>query len=218
MAERNLRWTRAYRKLKGQWKLEPNWKLVEYLHLIPQGPVLDLGGGDGRNSLFFASLGHEVDYVDRSKTYSKRMKDRAKAGDLKLAAHNMDIRDFDLSAKRYALIIASKILQLFPKADIENVAKRMNAGVARKGLIYVYTFSIENLKHSQRLHELDRVEENTYYHRKYRQHFHYFKREELLSLFPKLRLIFYNEGTVHDLKKRDSRYHFTLEYLGQRVR
>lgn len=217
MVEQDQLWTQAYLKLKRQWKLEPSWKLIEYLHLIPQGPVLDLGAGNGRNALFFAELGHEVDYVDISKTYSKRVKDWAKDENLELTAHNMDIRDFDISEKHYVLIIASKILQLFPKADIEGITRKMNAGLARKGLIYVYTFSVENFKHSKRLHELELVEENTYYHRKHRQHFHYFKSDELLSLFPKLRMIFYNEGSVHDLKKRDSRYLYILEYLGQRI-
>ena len=217
MVEQDQLWTQAYLRLKGQWKLVPNWKLIEYLHLIPHGPVLDLGAGNGRNALFFAKLGHEVDYVDVSKTYSKRMKDRAKDENLELTAHNMDIRDFDIPEKHYALIIASKILQLFPKADVDDITRKMNAGLARKGLIYVYTFSVENIKHIKRPHELELVEENTYYHRKHRQHFHYFKSDELLSLFPNLRMIFYNEDSVHDLKKRDSRYLFILEYLGQRV-
>jgi len=126
MVEPDQRWTQAYLNLQGQWKLKPSWKLIEYLHLIPQGPVLDLGAGDERNALFFAALGHEVDYVDISKTYSKRMKDRANVENLELTAHNMDIRDFDLPEKHYALIIASKILQLFPKADIEDITRKMN--------------------------------------------------------------------------------------------
>lgn len=218
MVKQNQHWTRAYLKLKGQWRLEPDWKLLEYLHLIPQGPVLDLGAGNGRNALFFAELGHEVDYVDISKTYSKRVKDRARDENLRLTVHNMDIRNYYIPEKNYALVIASKILQLFVKADIGDITEKMNAGLTRKGLIYVYTFSVENLKHSKRLHELERVEENTYYHRRYRQHFHYFKREELQSHFPKLRTIFYNEGSVHDLKKQGSRYLFVIEYLGQRVR
>ena len=145
------------------------------------------------------------------------MKDRAKDENLELTAHNMDIRDFDIPEKHYALIIASKILQLFPKADIEDVTRKMNAGLARKGLIYVYTFSVENFKQCKRLHEMELVEENTYYHTNHRQHFHYFTSDELLSFFPKLKIIFYNEDRVHDLKKRDSRYLFILEYLGQRV-
>ncbi|UCE96711.1 MAG: class I SAM-dependent methyltransferase [Candidatus Bathyarchaeota archaeon] len=218
MKKQDQLWTQAYLKLKSQWKLEPNWKLIEYLHLVPQGPVLDLGAGNGRNALFFAELGHEVDYVDISKTYSRRMRDRAKDENLELTAHNMDIRDFEVPEKHYVLIIASKILQLFPNADIEKITRKMNAGLARKGLIYVYTFSVENLKHSKRLHELEQVEENTYYHRKHRQHFHYFKSDELLSHFSKLRMIFYNEDSVHNLKKRNSRYLFVLEYLGQRIR
>ena len=218
MVEQDQLWTEAYLKLKGQLKLQPNWKIIELLHLIPQGPVLDLGAGNGRNALFFAYLGHEVDYVDISMTYSKRMKDCAQDENLNLTAHNIDIRNFDIPENRYVLIIASKILQLFPKADILEITKKMKKGLARKGLIYVYTFSVESLKHSKRLHELELVEENTYYHRKHRQHFHYFKSDELLSLFPKLRMIFYNEDTVHDLKKRDSRYLFILEYLGQRIR
>ena len=99
MVQQNQRWMQVYLKSKGKWKLEPNWKLIEYLHLIPQGPVLDLGAGNGRNALFLAKLGHEVDYVDISKTYSKRVKDRAKDENLKLTAHNVDIRNFDIPEK-----------------------------------------------------------------------------------------------------------------------
>jgi hypothetical protein len=93
----------------------------------------------------------------------------------------------------------------------------MSGGLARKGLVYVYTFSVENVKHSRRPDELECVEEDTYYHKKYRQHFHYFTSNELLSHFPDLRIIFYNEDTVNDLKTRNSRYHYVLEYLGQRI-
>ena len=116
MSKQTLSWTQAYQELKELWGFEPNWRLLEYLHLVRKGPVLDLGGGNGRNALFFAKLGFEVDYVDVSKTYSKRLRKHTEEYGLDLTAHNMDIREFEIPEKRYTLIIASKILQLFPKA------------------------------------------------------------------------------------------------------
>jgi cyclopropane fatty-acyl-phospholipid synthase-like methyltransferase len=219
MSDQTLPWTQVYQEIKELWGFEPNWRLLEYLHLVRKGPILDLGGGNGRNALFFAKLGFPVDYVDKSKTYSNRLRKQVEEHGLDLTVYNEEIREFEVPKKRYTLIVASKILQMFPKADIEVLTKKLNAGLARKGLLYVYTFSAENIKHSTRLHECELVEENTYLHKEYGQHFHYFTSDELLTHFNSLKTIFYNQDMVHNMKKKkNARYLFVLEYLGQRIR
>jgi SAM-dependent methyltransferase len=45
---------------------EPNAFLVSVTDAIPQGPVLCIGEGEGRNALFLASRGYEVEAVDIS--------------------------------------------------------------------------------------------------------------------------------------------------------
>jgi SAM-dependent methyltransferase len=48
------------------WSQEPNEFVVEYLLDLPTGKMLDLGGGEGRNALWFASRGWHVENSDFS--------------------------------------------------------------------------------------------------------------------------------------------------------
>ncbi|MHA1907985.1 MAG: hypothetical protein ACW98Y_11865 [Candidatus Thorarchaeota archaeon] len=44
-------WIDAYRETVLNRKQGPDFKLIEYLDVIPKGPVLDLGMGRGRHDL-----------------------------------------------------------------------------------------------------------------------------------------------------------------------
>ena len=206
----------AFRETVEDRKQGPDLKLIEYLDSIPKGPVLDLGMGRGRHAIFFAKLGREVDGVDTSRL-SKGISEMVSAEGLDFTYHRMDLRNFDIQPKRYALIIASKIIQLFQKADIEVIAERMQAGLKRKGVLYIYTFSVEHLEHVTKWDEIEKVEDNTYYHSEYKQHFHFFTRDEILGLFPDLKLEYYTEGLTFD--KRPSRLRHTgiIQYVGRKM-
>jgi len=173
-----------------------------------------LGMGRGRHALFFAKLGRKVEGVDTSKL-SKGISNVVEGEGLDFTYYKMDIRDFEIKPKRYALIIASKIIQLFRKADIETIAERMQAGLKQKGLLYIYTFSVEHLEQIKKWDELETVEEHTYYHSKYNQHFHFFTRDEILSLFPKLKIEYYTEGLSFDRRPSHLRHTGVIQYVGQ---
>lgn len=216
MSQKKTIWLEAYRETVNNRKQGPDFKLIEYLDSIPKGPVLDLGMGRGRHAIFFAKMGREVEGVDKSRL-SKGISEMVKAEGLDFTYHRMDLRNFDFRPKRYALIIASKIIQLFQKADIEFIAEQIQAGLKRKGLLYIYTFSVEHLEQITKWDEIEKVEENTYYHSQYDQHFHFFTRDELLGLFPELKLEHYTEGLTFD--KRPSRLRHTgiIQYVGQKM-
>ncbi len=65
-------WIKAYQALFTNWRVEPDWALIEYQKLFAQGPVLDLGMGNGRNALFFVKMGYEVECVDVSNSAVKK--------------------------------------------------------------------------------------------------------------------------------------------------
>ncbi len=216
MSKKKTFWLDAYRETVMDRKEGPDFKLIEYLDIIPKGPVLDLGMGRGRHALFFAKLGREVEGVDTS-TFSKGLAEVIEAEELDLTYHRMDLRDFEIRQRKYALIIASKILQLFRKADIEALASQLQDGLKPKGVLYVYTFSVEDLQHLTRWDEIEEVEENTYYHAKWDLHFHFFSREEILGLFPRLKLHYYTEGLTFNRAASKSRLNGVLQYVGQLV-
>lgn len=216
MSSKNKSWFQAYQKLMDLWNLQPDWMLLEYLHLLPKGPVLDLGSGNGRNGLLFALMGRHVDFVDTSKTFSRRLKKWGEAEGLDISAFTMDVREFEIPKREYALIIGAKIMQLFRTSDSTELAERIQNGLARKGLVYIYTFSAESLEHIEITDEMELVEKNTYYHSRYKLHFHYFTRDEFLGLFPKLKTLCYTQGLRFDLSRK--RYNGPIEFVGQRMR
>ena len=59
-------WDQRYAESEMVWSLEPNEFVVEYLSDLLAGKMLDLGGGEGRNALWFASRGWHVENSDFS--------------------------------------------------------------------------------------------------------------------------------------------------------
>ena len=59
-------WDERYAAAQLVWSQEPNEFVVEYLSDLPAGKMLDLGGGEGRNALWFASRGWHVENSDFS--------------------------------------------------------------------------------------------------------------------------------------------------------
>ena len=217
MASDDISWCRTYQDVVSKWNVEPDWTLMEYRALISTGPVLDLAMGDGRNALFFAKMGYEVDCVDISKTWVRKCRERAKTENLTLHVYEAKVQNFEIPQRRYSLIIASKILQLLRVAELEEVAEKIYAGLAKRGILYVRTFSVEHVKCSKRIQDLEQVEPKTYYSPEHQQTYHYFTREELPALFPKLKILYYIDGIEIDRTLKKPRYPWIIEFLGQRM-
>jgi len=50
--------------MRSSYRLKPNTTLEKFLPLIPKGRALDIGAGQGRNSIFLAKNGFEVEAID----------------------------------------------------------------------------------------------------------------------------------------------------------
>lgn len=218
MTLENRLWFDAYQGVVTETGNEPDWTLMEYLPLISSGHVLELAMGNGRNALFFAKMGFEVDCVDVSKTWVKKCRDCAKKENLKMRVYEAKLQTFAIPQRRYSLIIASKILQLLRIVEIEAIAEQIYAGLAKQGILYVRTFSVEHVKRSEKIPQLEQVEPNTYYSPEHKQTYHYFTRDELPSLFPKLKVLYCIDGVEIDRTLKKPRYPWVIEYLGQRMR
>ncbi|MEY4997032.1 MAG: hypothetical protein RLY59_436 [Actinomycetota bacterium] len=75
-------WDQRYAESEMVWSLEPNEFVVEYLSDLPAGKMLDLGGGEGRNALWFASRGWHVENSDFSAVAVTKFLQRAEREDL----------------------------------------------------------------------------------------------------------------------------------------
>lgn len=70
-------WDKRYAGSEMVWSLEPNEFVVEYLSDVTTGKMLDLGGGEGRNALWFASRGWQVENSDFSAVAVSKFLQRA---------------------------------------------------------------------------------------------------------------------------------------------
>ena len=69
-------WDVRYESAGNFWSLTPNEFVVEYLEHLPVGSMIDLAGGEGRNALWFASRGWDVENVEFSKVALGKFADR----------------------------------------------------------------------------------------------------------------------------------------------
>ncbi len=95
----------------------PSQELVELLPLLPKnGSVLDLGCGDGRNTLFFARHGCKVKAVDISPAAISKLSILAEREHLAVNACVSDLRDYHIY-DLYDLIIAHGCLHLLDRSQ-----------------------------------------------------------------------------------------------------
>ena len=55
---------KLYKESECRWGLKQDFILAHFLDLVPKGMVLDLGMGEGRNAIFLAEKGFEVEGID----------------------------------------------------------------------------------------------------------------------------------------------------------
>ena len=109
-------WDERYQQIKQLWSLNPDAKLMQYFDLVKSGDVLDLGIGEGRNSLPFAMSGFYIDGVDISETAINRCKESFSLKHLAVNLTVNDLRRFIIEKNKYTLIIAANVLKFFPKS------------------------------------------------------------------------------------------------------
>ena len=68
----------------------PSTLLLEHLHLLPKGRVLDVAMGKGRNALYLAKQGFDVEGVDIDETSVKKCREAASKRRLKIKAQGVD--------------------------------------------------------------------------------------------------------------------------------
>lgn len=118
----------------------PHWiKKIELEGILQKdGRVLDLGCGAGKDSMYFSSLGFEVDAVDRD---ISKIKEGISEEDNKINIIEHDIENFEIQESAYSLIIAANSLPFLPSKDvIKDVLLRCVKGLNNSGVLYITLF------------------------------------------------------------------------------
>lgn len=170
--------------------------LVQQLQRLPKGRVLDVASGSGRHALFLASLGYQVDAVDRDEQALARLSSGARIRHLTgISSRVLDLEQPTqkplLGHETYDAILIFFYLHrpLFP-----SLIDALKPG----GMLLYETFTLEN--HVQRQHPKRREFCLTH--------------SELLRLTSGLRILHYDEGLHEGTSESESVY--TAQLVAQK--
>ena len=99
------KWDTRYREGAYGTRTYPSELLIKWLPRLPRGRALDVACGAGRNALYLAEEGYEVDAIDISNVALERLQEMAKTHGLDVSCVQTDLETDPLPAQRYDLIV-----------------------------------------------------------------------------------------------------------------
>jgi 2-polyprenyl-3-methyl-5-hydroxy-6-metoxy-1,4-benzoquinol methylase len=153
--------------------LQPSRFLVENIELLPKGHVLDVAMGHGRNALYLAKQGFEVEGIDISSKAVRNAQEAAGTSGVNVRAHVGDLEDnFQIDRGAYDVIICFNFLH-------RPLIPQIKMGLRSGGMVVYETFIIEQAEFG-----------------KPKNPDHLLKHNELLDMFRDFRCLRYREGII----------------------
>lgn len=157
---------------------EPVEFLKEHINILPRGKALDIAMGEGRNAVFFAKNGFEVDGCDVSDIAVKKTLKLAKENNVRVNAFVADLEIYKLPKDAYDVVACFYYLQ---RSLIPQIKEALKPG----GMVIYETYTIENWERG-----FEGPKNKDYL----------LKTNELLDLFKDLTIIYYRELVLDDKK------------------
>lgn len=123
-------------------KGRPTDVVEELLKHTQTGTVLDIGGGEGRNAIFLAQKGFEVEVIDLSKSGIEKIDKKTKKLSLNIKTKVQDITEEHIS-NYYDVLISSYMLHHLSKNDGLDLIEDMKKHTKNSGFNVISTFTKE---------------------------------------------------------------------------
>ncbi len=174
------RWDKKFGKKGFALGKNPNPFLKKHIRLLPKGRALDIAAGEGRNALFLAQQGFEVDAVDISQKGLKKAQKLAREKGVKISTFLIDLDQYPIGKEQYDLIANFYFLK-------RRLVSRIKKGLKKGGKVIFETYLLEH---------------RTLGTGGPKQAKYFLKPNELLGLFKDFRVLFYREGIFREGGKR----------------
>lgn len=144
MTKRNIMkepfWEETY-KLAGYKTFgDASSEIISLAKSLPTNAnILDVGCGDGRNSLYLSSIGHSVDAFDISSNAVRKLRFLAEQSDLNIDIQESALQDY-IFKKEYDLIISSGVYQFVDKRIALEFMKKTQRHTKVNGYHFVVVF------------------------------------------------------------------------------
>jgi len=174
------RWDARFKGKKFAFGKEANPFLKRHISLLPKGKALDIATGEGRNAIFLAQHGFDVDAVDISKMGLRKARKLAEEMGVKIRTFNVDLDTYQIKKGQYDLIANFYFLK-------RSLIPKIKKGLKKRGRVIFETYILEhrNIATSGP-----------------KQAEYFLKPNELLKLFNGFRILRYREGIFKEGGKK----------------
>ena len=136
------RWNSKYETEVYLFGEKPIPFLVDNVHLLRKGKVLDIAMGEGRNGVYLATQGFEVLGLDISEKGLAKAHNLAKKNNVTIETKVVDLESFALKPNSYDVILCTYYMQ-------KNLFKQFQSALKPGGMIVVETYNVDYLKYAQ---------------------------------------------------------------------
>ncbi len=144
MSDMRSLWDARYEAKGALWGAEPNQFLAEIAEVLEPGTALDLGCGQGRNSLWLASRGFEVTGLDLSSIAIEQAKAVAAELDLDASFESVDLTTWDPAGRVWDLVVLTYLHLSHERRPVVHAAARR--AVAPGGRLVVIAHHLDNFE------------------------------------------------------------------------
>lgn len=216
MIGNSVNYDKKYKENQSIWgtaKLDDSLK--RYLKLLDGKNVLDLGIGEGNNSISLSNLGFNVTGIDSS----KKALDICKSNSNNIKLINDDIRNYKIAKDEFNLILSRYALHFLHKDEVLTIVNEIKENLSVNGLVYIAVFSTSDPGNS-RLYSnpnYEYVSNNIFHDKVNNTYMSYFSQPEILDLFSGFETILISEEYSLDLGHDAPHYHGVIKYIGRKL-
>lgn len=174
------RWDDRFKGKEFAFGIKANPFLRRQIALLPKGKALDIASGEGRNAVFLAKHGFDVEAVDISKMGLRKARKLAKEMGVKIYTSFADLNTYQIEKEQYDLIANFYFLK-------RSLIPKIKKGLKKGGRVIFETYTLE-----QRMLGTGGPKHPRYF----------LKPNELLRLFKDFRILFYREGIFREGGRR----------------
>lgn len=177
------KYNKIYSSFDASGKINPSQILnLIWKNFLPDNKILDLGCGQGSDSLFLIKQGFSVTAIDSSSVainQLKAKKDEIKLNNLELICG--DIKDYNIEKDKYQVIICRNVLNFFNKEETLEILNDLQNNIQKDGYIIIEAFTKNDPSFTSK--------------NKFNS---YFNEQELLNFFVGYKILYYLENIILD--------------------
>ncbi|NOY15198.1 MAG: methyltransferase domain-containing protein [bacterium] len=186
------------------WGLKPHSLVVDSVKFLPlNAKILDLGCGEGRNSLFLAGKGFDLTAIDIAEEGIKKLKKFAKKENLNINAYVSDVKSYLKNCQEFDAIFGINVLQFIDQNNIFSVIKKTQSKTKPNGLNVVASFIATSQKAKKAPAAKGR---------------YLFGKGELKKLYKDFQILFYEEKMGDwETHKQPRHRHFVVRLIAKKA-